>query len=109
MTLDDEIGVAVGVMGMSYETFVSLTPYQFQRANQLYIEKIQKEREQADLTAWQVARWQVWRTLCPPDLKKISVMDLIELPGDEKYRASSSSATGKNEKRFEDLAKLWKE
>jgi len=94
---------------MSYETFLSLTPYQFQKAYSNFIDKTNKDREQEELTAWQVARWQVWRTLCPPDLKKISVMDLIELPGDKKYKASTGQDNKRDEKRFEDLAKLWKE
>ena len=42
-------------------------------SGQKFIEKIHKEREQAELTAWQVARWQVFRTLCPPKEKQIRV------------------------------------
>jgi len=110
MTSDDEIGVALGVMGMSLETYLGLTPSQFQRAYELYLEKIKSDREHAENVAWQVARWQVFRTLCPPAKKQISVFDLIELPGDKALRKLK---TGKNKpvkdpKRFAALAEKWK-
>jgi hypothetical protein len=112
MTLDDEIGVALGVMGMSMESYLSLTPSQFQRAYELYLEKIKSDRDHAENVAWQVARWQVFRTLCPPQKKKISVFDLIELPGDEVYKKHSSTRSGTkteiDEKRFRALADKWK-
>jgi hypothetical protein len=105
MTLDDEIGVAAGVMGMSYETYLSLTPYQFQKAYINFIDKINKDREQAELTAWQVARWQVWRTLCPPVGKEISMLDLIELPGDKRLRKEVKP----DPERAKRLAEKWKD
>ena len=105
MTLDEEIGVALGVMGMSYETFLALTPYQFRRAYELFIEKTYKDRDQAELNAWQVARWQVWRTLCPPEGKQISVMDLIELPGDNRMKKDIKP----DPERAKRLAEKWKD
>lgn len=98
-------------MGMSFETYCSLTPTQFQEAYRVFLEKTAKDRDQAELIAWQVARWQVWRTLCPPDLKQMSVLDLLQLPGDP----SASSGTGKHAKpkkdpeKFRKLAEKWKD
>jgi len=112
MTLDDEIGVALGVMGMSLETYLGLTPSQFQRAYELYLEKIKSDREHSETVAWQVARWQVWRTLCPPKKKKISVFDLIKLPGDEQFKKAKKKTEGspvKDEKRFAAIADKWKD
>jgi hypothetical protein len=111
MILDDEIGVALGVMGMSLDTYLGLTPSQFQRAYELYLEKIKSDREHAENVAWQVARWQVFRTLCPPDKKKISVFDLIELPGDKELRKpkTGKGKPVKDEARFRALAEKWGE
>jgi hypothetical protein len=111
MTIDDEIGVALGVMGMSMETYLQLTPYQFQKAYEYFLEKTRLDREHAENVAWQVGRWQVFRTLCPPNKKKISVFDLIELPGDQALKKSKAKRKGipeKDENRFRKLAEKWK-
>lgn len=113
MSLDNEIGVALGVMGMSLETYLQLTPYQFQKVYECYLDKIKKDREYAENVAWQVGRWQVFRTLCPPTKKKIGVFDLIELPGDEQYKKAAAKARAKgrpekDENRFRKLAEKWK-
>jgi len=104
MTLDDEIGVALGVMGLSLDTYLELTPYQFRRAYELFIDKVQKERDQVELNAWQVARWQVWRTLCPPQGQQISMMDLIQLPGDKKIKEIKPDP-----ERAKRIAERWKD
>lgn len=90
---------------MSYESYLSLTPYQFQKAYELFIEKTNKDREQSELTAWQVARWQVWRTMCPPKKNKITVVDLIELPGDKPQKKELKP----DRERAKRLAEKWKE
>lgn len=110
MTLDEEIGVALGEMGMSYESYLSLTPSQFQGAYNRFLKKTTSDREHAENVAWQVARWQVWRTLCPPEQKKISVFDLIELSGDAQLIAKQKNQEiqEKDEKRFKALAEKWK-
>jgi len=104
MSIDEEIAMATGVMGMSYESYLSLTPYQFRKAYELFLDKISKEREQSELTAWQVARWQVWRTLCPPEGKQISVLDLIELPGDKRKEEPKPDP-----ERAKRIAEKWKD
>ena len=105
MSVDEEIALATGVMGMSYESYLSLTPYQFRKAHEAFIDKINKERDQAELTAWQVARWQVWRTLCPPEGKEISVLDLLELPGDKRYKKELKP----DPERAKRIAEKWKD
>lgn len=105
MTVDEEIGVALGVMGMSYESYLSLTPYQFRLAYEKFIDKVNKEREQQELNAWQVARWQVWRTLCPPEGKQLSVMDLIDLPGDKRDKKEIKP----DPERAKRVAEKWKD
>lgn len=110
MTLCDEISLATGVMGMSLETYLQLTPYQFQKAYNNFIEKTKTDRQAHENVAWQVARWQVFRTLCPPKKKKINVFDLIELPGDELLRKPKTGGgrPEKDEARFRALAEKWK-
>jgi hypothetical protein len=92
-------------MGMSLETFLGLTPHQFHAARIKFIERVRKEREQAELTAWQVARWQLFRTLCPPKEKQIRITDLIKLPGDEGYEKTKTAES--TSERFNQLAKKW--
>lgn len=76
-----------------------------------FVEKIEKEREWQELKDWQIARWQVWRTLCPPnDKKEVSVMDVLELPGDkqakEKAKAEEKAEQGESSRdRYEALKK----
>lgn len=89
---------------MSLETFLELTPAQFSTAYAEFLNKIEADRRHSELTRWQVARWQVWRTLAPPQKKQISVRDLIELPGDE---AVKKEATQSTPERFEELKKKW--
>lgn len=90
---------------MSYNSFCSLTPYQFQRAYELFIDKVHKDRAQTELNAWQIARWQVWRTLCPPEGKTLSLIDLIELPGDKKLKKEVKP----DPERAKRIAERWKD
>lgn len=92
---------------MNYETYCSLTPTQFQEAYRVFLKKTAKDRDQAELVAWQVARWQVWRSLCPPDLKKMSVLDLLQLPGDPNPDAPVKKK--KDPEKFRKLAEKWKD
>lgn len=78
-------------MGLGLEDFLNLTPFEFQAVYLKHIEKIEKEREWETNTRWQIARWKVFRTLCPPQQKSISIFDLIELPGDEIIRQRKKS------------------
>jgi len=32
---------------------------------------------------WEVARWQVFRAMCPPEKKEIRITDLIEFPWEQ--------------------------
>ena len=92
---------------MSYETFMQLSPEQFNEAYEAWRILVNAEREHRELTAYRVARWQVWRTLAPPDKKEISVLDLIELPGDEAGKQEQKK-TESTRQRFDELAEKWK-
>lgn len=94
---------------MSLETFLGLTPSQFHAARVKFLEKIHKEREQAELTAWQVARWQVFRTLCPPKEKQIKMTDLLKLPGDDGYKPVKTKPKESTRQRFDELNEKWKD
>ena len=93
-------------MGMSYETYLRLTPLQFQAAYDAFLLKVSADREADELLSYNVARWTVWRTMCPPTKKRISVMDLISLPGDKEYKKSKKQKPA-SRLRFEKLKKRW--
>ncbi len=97
----------MGQMGMSFESFMNLTPGQFQEAYNAFRIKVEAGREASELLSWQVARWQAWRTLCPPKGKSLSVLDMIELPGDEKLK-KAKKAKPSTEQRFKQLAAKWR-
>jgi hypothetical protein len=96
-------------MGLSLDTYLDLTPFQFSEAYKRFLERVGKEREWQELKDWQIARWQVWRTLCPPnDKKEYSVMDILELPGDreakDQAKAQENAEHGESSReRFEAL------
>ncbi len=97
-------------MGMSLETFLMLTPDQFMLAYEAFRERIRAEAEHSEQLAWNVARWQVWRAMCPPEGKKqLSVFDLLTLPGDETIKQEKAKkVTPSTEDRFRRLAEKWK-
>jgi len=100
------IGIAVGEMGLSLETFLSLTPFEFQEAYSAFLKKMNSDREWEYLKSLRVARKQVFRMLCPPQNKQISESDLWELPGDEKAEKKTEGST---KAKFEDLKERWKD
>lgn len=93
-------------MGMQLETLLQLTPYQFSAAYEKFIEQRHTDRESAETTQWRIARWQVWRQLCPPNKKTLSQTDLLELPGDKVEKTDTKPK--KDENRFRKLAKKWR-
>jgi len=104
------LSIAVGEMGMSVESFLMLTPDQFADAYEVFRNRIKAEAEHSEQLAWNVARWQVWRTMCPPQGKKqLSVMDLLPLPGDEVIKQEKAKKIiPSTEDRFRKLAEKWK-
>jgi len=96
-------------MGLGLDDFLDLTPYEFQVAYQMYLDKINADREWEYLKAMRVARWQVFRTLCPPQgKKKISVYDLVELPGDQEimeHMKTENSSEESTEEKFKAACK----
>ena len=102
------IGIALGQMGLSMETFLSLTPFEFQEVYGAFLTKQNTDREHEYLRAMRVARWQVFRTMCPPKGKQVSVMDLIELPGDKELsEMQNSPAKESTKERFNKLKEKW--
>jgi len=105
----EQIGIAVGQMGMSLDTFYRLSPQQFQEAYDAWLLKVNAEREHFERIKWEVARWQVWRTMCPPKLKgQVSVMDVLKLPGDDellKQERKKQKPSTRN--RYEQLKNKW--
>lgn len=102
---------------MSFDTWLKLTPAQFYKAYEDYQESEREKFEAEDLSRWRIARWQVWRTLCPPDKKSISQFDLITLPGDEaikeyhkqqKHEHKNKPKNPRDEARFRALVERWK-
>lgn len=107
------VAIAIGRMGMGLETFLSLTPDQFRDCYMQFLEAEKEKREADELARWQVARWQVWRSLCPPQGKKLSQFDMITLPGDDRIKQQIKDKKAKSKRperdpvRFEYLAKKW--
>jgi len=93
-------------MGMSLATWLDLTPGQFLKALEAFREMEARKAERNENHAWQVARWQVWRTLAPPNQKQISVFDLLELPGDAAIKQTKTARPSSKE-RFEELKQKW--
>ena len=54
-------------MGLGLEDFLNLTPFEFNEAHTAFMEKLKADREWQYSAMMQTARWQVFRTLCPPD------------------------------------------
>jgi len=106
------MGIAIGQMGLDLETYLSLTPFEFQEVYKSFTEKTVSDREWEEIKDMRVARWQVFRTLCPPQQKKVSVYDLVELPGDkeikERIKAKEQAQTqGSTPERYEELKEKW--
>lgn len=108
------MGIAIGQMGLDLETYLSLTPFEFQEVHKAFIEKTTSNRDWEEIKDMRVARWQVFRTLCPPKKKEISIFDLIELPGDKEQKERIEAVKLEQNKRstaerFEQLKELWKD
>jgi hypothetical protein len=76
------MAVAIGQMGLSRDDYLDSTPFEFEAIHRLWIEKIEKDRENELVQKLMVARLMVFRTLCPPPGKTIKITDLWELPGE---------------------------
>ncbi len=77
-------------MGLGLETFLDLTPFEFEAAHRRYIEKIERDREAELYQKMLVARLQLFRQLCPPVGKQIRITDLWELPGEAEERKAAA-------------------
>lgn len=108
------MGIAIGQMGLDLESFLSLTPYEFQAVHTAFIKKTQSDRDWEEIKDLRVARWQVLKMLCRPQKKEISVYDLIELPGDKEQKERMKAADREQRKkstpeRFAELKNKWRD
>ncbi len=92
-------------MGLGLETFLDLTPQQFLNAYNAFLDKIEAD----DLQAERRARMQVFKMLCPPGGKRISVFDLWYIKGDEKFKQQiRKKQKPSTRQRFNELIEKWK-
>ena len=89
-------------MGLSRPDWLALTPKQYTIFRDAWYRKSSAREHET----WEVARWQVFRTLCPPAKKQISITDLIEFPW-EKQEAAKPTKESSTE-RFDNLKERWK-
>jgi len=95
-------------MGLSRPDWLALTPKQYTIFRDAWYRKSSvKEHE-----TWEVARWQVFRTLCPPKKQQISIMDLIEFPWEKEEKKEQERERKKgranSKERFDNLKERWK-
>jgi len=91
-------------MGLSLETFLDLTPQQFEGAYERYIEKIETD----DILLERVARKAVFKLLTPPEKKGVSLYDWWPIKGDRKARQEiKKKQKPSTRNRFEELNKKW--
>jgi hypothetical protein len=91
---------------MSLDTFLAISPSEFSEiyAKWIEVKEAEAERERVKIQeAWEIARWTVWRTLCPPDKKELSVLDLREFSWDPKQPKAPKSTR----ERFEEMKKKY--
>jgi len=93
-------------MGLSRPDWLALTPKQYTIFREAWYRKSSAREHET----WEVARWQVFRTLCPPTKKQISITDLIEFPWEtEGEKGKKGEAVKESSKeRFENLKERWK-
>lgn len=91
------------MMGLSRPDWLALTPKQYS----LFRESWHKRGAERERETWEVARWQVFRTLCPPAKKEVSIKDIITFPW-EKVSGAKTIAPPTNKERFETLKDRWK-
>lgn len=93
------LATAIGQMGLGLETFLDLTPFEFQCVHRRFIEKIEKDREAELYQKLLVARLQLFKQLCPPKGKQIKITDLWELPGEAEDIAAKRRKVIENKER----------
>ena len=89
------------MLGLSRADFMALTPQQYG----LFRESHYKRGEREERDRWELARWSVFRQLCPPKGKTVSLKDIITFPWEE--AASRAKAREKDEDRFNRLVNRW--
>lgn len=91
-------------MGLGMETFLSLTPQQFNEAYDKFIERIEAD----DIQAEKRARLIAFRTVCPPSGKKLSIYDFWHIKGDETIKQQQKKTQKPSTRgRFDELKSKW--
>ncbi len=90
--------IAIGQMAMRLDDFLDLTPGEFQDAYTSFLEAEQSKFR----TNWEIARWQVFQTLCPPNKKQIAITDLAKFPW-EKENKNTTKIKPSTPERFNKL------
>lgn len=90
------------MLGLSRADWIALTPQQYS----LFRESHYRRQQRDERERWELARWQVFRTLCPPSGKRISLKDIITFPW-EAAPSGSHKGGEKNKDRFDKLVKRW--
>ncbi len=100
-------------MGLSLETYLDLTPFEFREAHRRFIERIEKDREASELNEWRRTRWLAWVTGNFDRNKAQSEFDILELPHDNELRAAlekkkHGESEASSRERFEALKNKWR-
>lgn len=87
-----ERAFALGRMHLSLNDFLELLPVEYLDAK---IEFIKAENEKYQ-DGWERARWQVFRSICPPTGKKLRITDFIQFAWEQvKQKAKANPQRAK--------------
>jgi hypothetical protein len=86
-------------LGISLDDFLDLSPSEFSEAYESWLE-VEKIR---DRNEWDRARWTVFKTLCPPEKKRITIFDIESFEWDPKMAVKKAPPSTKE--RFEEMKK----
>lgn len=84
---------------MCLDDFLDISPSEFAEIYESWLE-IEKSKYQEE---WNRARWMIFRTLCPPDKKQITIFDIERFDWDPAAPEEPKST----KERFEELKKKY--
>lgn len=97
-------------MGLSLDTYLALTPFEFREVHQRFIERIERDRESREIGEWRRTRWLAWSTGNYDRAKVESEFDILELPYDTELKAAREAKAEKetsSRDRYEALKNKW--
>lgn len=89
----------MGQLGMSLEDFLDISPFEFSEIHASWLE-LQEHREHNE---WDRARWSIFKTLCPPDKKSITIYDIQDFEWDPQQKKAPISTR----ERFDELTQKY--